>query len=134
MKAVAKAKGAGGAKAKANAKGMTEEEKKKKLERDALAPTGKTLHGDGYVIDKPGESKYRAFRSQTSPLGRMDVDVKYTMRDKQAAFDIAIDKIDGQKGDKKPNSPAPVSYHKHTYIHTYIYASIHITTYTFLHL
>ena len=96
MKAVAKAKGAGGAKPKAKAKAMSDEEKKKKTERDALAPTGKTNVGEhGYVIDKPGESKYRAFRSQTSPLGRMDVDVKYTMRDKQAAFDIAKDKIEG---------------------------------------
>ena len=109
---------------------MSEDEKKLKMERDALAPIGKTLHGEhGYVIDKPAESKYRAFRSQTSPLGRMDVDVKYTMRDKQAAFDIAKDKIEGQKG-VKPDSPAPVSFHTQTYI----YASIRIPTYTFVYL
>ena len=47
----------------------------KKAELDDAAPTGKTLHGKfGNIVDKPDNSKYRAFRSSESELGRLDVD------------------------------------------------------------
>ena len=74
-----------------------------KLEDDKSAPTGKTMHGEGYVVDKPDESKYRAFRSAAceSGMGRLDIDVKYTDKLKRDAFKIACDKIDTQITDKK---------------------------------
>ena len=93
-----------GNKAKAKAKRMmSPKEKADKEADDKKAPTGKTYHGEGYVVDKPNESKYRAFRPEgcDSGKGKLDVDVKYTDKLKIVAYKIATDKIDNQIAKKK---------------------------------
>jgi hypothetical protein len=96
-------------KAKAKAKRMMSPQEKAAKEADDLtAPTGKTYHGEGYVVDKSGESKYRAFRPEgcDSGKGKLDVDVKYTDKLKNIAYKIACDKIDNQVA-KKSKKAAP---------------------------